>query len=538
VAFLAIVTLALTVGVREGSAAVRPDPFFRMESPSGCTGGWFYAHPRYGLFGATCSHCVTSGQDVKVRGFADGVIGPAVFGRCISDHPQYDSAIIRVLRRDWPARLPACISLARVSDGPRPGQIVYSIGSFAGGTKAPAVQRLRIRGLRSQGYEFELNDTAWNGHSGGPVIDARTHRLLGNLWGAGRGHSIVTSHRALWDQIARMRGSFAGRRKGQAFYSVADDPFERKAATIETVTVYYADRSELDQFNRDWATHRCLRRIRWLPERTDEYRTPQFVWRCKSGRVHRLYRWPGPAAFNRRMQECGYETATCPGGSQWQVGDNPWAQGPWGGSGSAGSGQSGRVDRALNDKIQSLEETIDKLEDKLDDAQDAREDELRKLKREHEDELRSLRREMEDQLRQAEDERVRRMMEAGPSPPTPDPARDAVGRARPYRRAGPDTNSGPSDLVQDFERTLQRYRENRRALSQIGQMAAEEADSSAVTTDKRENPTPREQPASPATATDEKEKPAEDSDKLWLWIVIASVVIAGGLIGASYIGRK
>jgi len=176
-----------------------PDPWIRMTSPSGCSGGVFHASRAHGVWIATCKHCVNRRGRVRLVFFKDGQRAK-VDGQFVRAHPRYDCSIVWV-SPDHFAELPAAVPLADGYAGPFKDQPVFVAGSYAGRTVTPAVRHVAISSVGREAYQFRLNDNAWRGHSGGPVVDAVTGGLLGVLRGTSGRTSLVTSNRALLELL-------------------------------------------------------------------------------------------------------------------------------------------------------------------------------------------------------------------------------------------------------------------------------------------------------------------------------------------------
>jgi len=163
VIFLAFVTCVMTAF---GSP---PDPWVRMTSPSRCSGGVFHSSREYGIWIATCKHCVRRPGRVRLIFFQDGQRAK-VDGQFVRSHPRYDCSIVWV-NPDHFYDLPQSTPLADGDIGPYTGQSVYAVGSYAGGTVTPAARHVLISSVNRGAFRFKLNDSAWGGHSGGPVVD-------------------------------------------------------------------------------------------------------------------------------------------------------------------------------------------------------------------------------------------------------------------------------------------------------------------------------------------------------------------------------
>ena len=139
--------------------------------------------------------------------------------------------------------------MVRPEDGLQVGQTVYTVGSFAGGTTAPALQKTTIKTVENNGYDITLEEGTWQGHSGGPVVTVETEnsppKLVGPVWGyrgTKPGISLVTGPQAMHDLLKQMQLA------GTAQYSVKDSPtLDTKTAVQTRVPVYvYGSNVSLD----------------------------------------------------------------------------------------------------------------------------------------------------------------------------------------------------------------------------------------------------------------------------------------------------
>lgn len=445
-AFLACVMLTTC---SKTSTASPPEPFFRMSSPSGCSGGWFSTDR--GLWGATCRHCVARpGQPVSIYLFKDGWKSPRpVKGVCYAAHPRHDCSIVYVPLANYPYHeLPITLPLSPT--GPESGRPLWAVGSFAGGTVHPAARKVAATSIGR--YEFTLNDSAWGGHSGGLVIDATNSQIVGVLWGAGRGFSSVTSSRAIWETLYGHGPKFWQRAAKmqqqaepaqQAFFSVTDNvdqPTERPQATIYV----YGTQNELQRsgFYNALTTDPQLGQVEWKymgPGNVAAQHRPQFRWH--DGRTAwSIDGWPGFRDLCRRFgaaNESVWSVQYCPtcppnygnrGGSQFpglpNIGGgktNPWNIIPPAPPQQPNTGSPAPDDSTLN----TLRDKIRDLEDKQRKLKNDAEDEARRLKNLADDELRKVRREYEDRIRQlANSAEPRQAPGAEPASPSDEDALD------------------------------------------------------------------------------------------------------------------
>lgn len=368
-----------------------PDAYFRM---SGCSGGWISTER--GLWGVTCRHCVSRpGDRVRITLFKDGHRSRKINGVCYASHPQYDCSIIYVAPENYPySELPETFPLS--PDGPGPNSTVFAIGSFAGGTINPAIRKCAVTGFRSSGYEFTINDAAWGGHSGGPVVDAETGYLVGVLWGDGRNYSSVTSSRAIWETL------YGGRSSSLSKSSERPTSTGEKKTEGMVVSVYGTD-AALAGFLRDWNRDQNMFGIEW--RRMGSTRIiPRFEWigrqHHRGGRIWYTDGWPGCEKLFRKFKLTGVqESKYCPkypqqfGSPFGNRGGNPWNKilPP-----SPSVPQNNAEIEALLQKLRDLEEIGRKAK------RDA-EDELRRLKNQAEDDARNLKNDAVDAARKLRD---------------------------------------------------------------------------------------------------------------------------------------
>lgn len=447
-----------------------PDPVFRMESPSGCSGGWIHASRQYGLWGATCSHCVAkAGQTVRLRLFQNGYKSPTIIGYCFAAVKGHDAAIIRVPPQNYRFELPLTFNLSPY--GPAPGETVFAVGSFAGGSVTPAARKVAVTGFQRSGYQFSLNDTAWGGHSGGAVVDEQGN-LVGVLWGAGTGYSVVTSSRAIWETLYGSRPRRVQTRQPStvAMFAVddripgaIDKPKQMAAPTVKV----YATTSELASSGFLKALHSDpnMLSIKWQfenPHRVPASQRPRFTWH-DGKTTWTIDGWKDLESLCARFSRANSEVwpvdycPTCPpsygrggyGGSfGGRIGQtnplNPWSGivPPPPGGGNSGSGNESTL---LRDRLKELEDAARK-------AKRDHEDELRRLKNASEDELRKLRQQQEDQLRklrQQSDATWQAIQNA-----------NAAGGENPAVPGNPQATRG--NVADPFESAIQNFRESRR----------------------------------------------------------------------------
>ena len=90
---IVVLTFCLTVLTISSCSASQPDPWFRMTSPSRCSGGWIHASREFGVYGATAKHCVRrKGRSVRVKAYWDGFESPTLKGVCYGSHDRHDGA--------------------------------------------------------------------------------------------------------------------------------------------------------------------------------------------------------------------------------------------------------------------------------------------------------------------------------------------------------------------------------------------------------------------------------------------------------------
>ena len=281
--FLAFASCVVTVF---GS---HPDPWVRMTSPSGCSGGVFHASREYGIWIASCKHCVNRPGRVRLVFFQDGQRAK-VDGRFVRSHPRYDCSVVWV-SPDHFYELPVAVPIADSWYGPYKGQAVYAVGSYAGGTVTPVVRHVAVSSVDRGAYQFRLNDYAWGGHSGGPVVDAATGRLLGVLWGTSGRTSLVTSNRALLETV------YGTWNTGQGMYSV-DDAIDAERVARKPEIDVRANRTDLMRIQREVNESHFLRdHFRWDWD-LDSWRTvPRIEWRKGNGRRTFSDGWHGQDGF-------------------------------------------------------------------------------------------------------------------------------------------------------------------------------------------------------------------------------------------------
>jgi hypothetical protein len=326
-AFLLFCVFVIVGSAVRSCGASQPDPWFRMNSPSGCSGTWIFANRQRGILGATCKHCVARrGGRVRVTLFKDGERSPRhVDAVCLASHPRWDCSIIWISPREY--RYPELPRVIPVSPhGPQVGSAVYTVGSFASGTVTPAIRKLRVTGFRSDGFEFRSDsDFTWSGHSGGGVVDVATGQLVGVVWGTTSTATICTSSRAIWETLygrERRRSTSSA----VAAFSVTDDVGddvgkERTADITPPVVDVYADQSDLDKcgFNRERREDANMRSVQWRFHqgrwtRPDGVRLEWTTQTLRGQQRWYIDGWPGIrnfiARFNRtvsaekRMQYC------------------------------------------------------------------------------------------------------------------------------------------------------------------------------------------------------------------------------------------
>lgn len=254
-----------------------PDPWVRMTSPSGCSGGVFHSSREYGIWIATCKHCVNRDGRVSLTFFKDGQRAK-VNAYFIRSHPRYDCSILWTSANNF-YELPQQAPIADSWFGPYNGQAVYSVGSYAGRTIHPAARHLAIRSVDRGAYQFRLNDYAWGGHSGGPVVDAVYGKMLGVLWGTSGRTSLVTSNRALLETI------YGPWEAAQGLYSVNDVIYDKPVARKPEIDVH-ANSSDIEQIRREVNGSHFLRdHFRWDWDLDSWRDTPRIEWRNGNGKM-------------------------------------------------------------------------------------------------------------------------------------------------------------------------------------------------------------------------------------------------------------
>ncbi len=268
--------LAFSSCVITAFGSAPPDPWVRMTSPSGCSGGVFHASREYGIWIATCKHCVNRDGRVRLVFFQDGQRAN-VDAYFVRSHPRYDCSILWTSADNF-YELPQQAPIADSWFGPYKGQAVYSVGSYAGRTIHPAARHLAVSSIDRGGYQFRLNDYAWGGHSGGPVVDAFSGKMLGVLWGTSGRTSLVTSNRALLEMV------YGTWNTGQGMYSVVDDLKAEPVARKPEIDVK-ANRSDLQRIQRDVNESHFLRdHFDWDWDLDSWRDTPRIEWRKANGR--------------------------------------------------------------------------------------------------------------------------------------------------------------------------------------------------------------------------------------------------------------
>lgn len=460
-AIVLLVIAGIVFGSMRSCDGAPPDPVFRMESPSGCSGGWFHASRKHGLWGATCSHCVaTARQSVRLRLFKDGHRSPTVQGYCFAASRGHDASVVWVPPANYRYReLPLTFRLHPT--GPRYGQTVFAVGSFAGGTVAPAARKVAVN--RIGRYEFQLNDSAWGGHSGGAVVTERGE-LVGVLWGAGRGYSLVTSSRAIWEtlygsprqrQYRPVDRLASGETSGQAFASVRDDlrpvadssPRQMASPTVQV----WGNTSQLERcgFLAEMRTNPAMQSIKWTYRGGNSVR---FSWNDGQTRWF-IEGWPGLEILCQRFARANGAwpvdyCPNCPPNYGNRYGGNygrqnplsPWNVVPP----SPTAPPTPNEDTASAERVRELEEAN------------------RKAKREFEDKLRDLKHQQEDQLRElrlASEDALRKIREANRVPPA---------TAEPEGVESPaEEDDDASDVVQSIEKAIAEREKQRRAQERI-----------------------------------------------------------------------
>ncbi|MCH7685514.1 MAG: trypsin-like peptidase domain-containing protein [Planctomycetes bacterium] len=286
------------------ACAAPPDPWIRMTSPSGCSGGVFHSSREHGVWIATCKHCVNRRGRVRLTFFQNGQRAK-VDGEFVRSHPHYDCAIVWV-SPDIFYELPTAVPLADGYAGPFKGQSVFVVGSWAGGTVTPAVRHVAISSVDRGAYQFRLNDYAWSGHSGGPVVDVATGGMLGVLWGTSGETSLITSNRALIETFLSVWDS------GQAMYSIHDDiNAVAHQAGIKPQVKVRANRRGLDRIRWDVESSHYLRdHFEWKWDHEFLRSTPRIEWKI-DGRGIYSRDWHGVDGFIWQFRNSGGQY-TCP----------------------------------------------------------------------------------------------------------------------------------------------------------------------------------------------------------------------------------
>lgn len=273
-----------------------PDPWVRMTFPSGCSGGVFHASREYGIWIATCKHCVNRKGRVRLMFFQDGQRAK-VDGQFVRSHPQHDCAIVWVSSDNF-YELPQQAPLADSWYGPYKGQPVYLIGSYAGNTVHPAVRHVSIKSINRGAYQFNLNDDAWGGSSGGSVVDAATGRMLGVLWGSKGGTSFITSNKALLETV------YGTELFKQGMYSVNDDVHAQQVARKPKIDVE-ANRKDIEDIRREVESSHYLNDHFDFDFDTDWFRsTPRIEWKI-NGKGTYSDGWHGVDGFIWQYRNSG-----------------------------------------------------------------------------------------------------------------------------------------------------------------------------------------------------------------------------------------
>jgi len=273
-----------------------PDPWVRMTSPSRCSGGVFHASREYGIWIATCKHCVRRPGRVRLVFFKNGQRAK-VDGQFVRSHRRYDCSVVWV-SADHFYELPTATPLADGNIGPYTGQSVYAVGSYAGGTVTPAARHVAISSVDRGAYKFRLNDSAWGGHSGGPVVDAASGQLLGVLWGASLGSSYIISNRALLETFYGIWDT------NQAMYSVHDDLTAHQVARKPEIDVK-ANRADIAQIQREvYQSHHLRDHFEWDWDVDSWRNNPRIEWKI-DGRKRYSDAWYGRDGFIWQYQRTG-----------------------------------------------------------------------------------------------------------------------------------------------------------------------------------------------------------------------------------------
>lgn len=311
-------------------SAAPPEPFVRMSSPSGCSGTVVHASREYGVFIVTCGHCVNRPGSARFYFFKDGVTSPSISGRCLRSHSAYGGGGRNDVSLCWVSadnfrELPNFVPIATSKVGLYKGQVVLAVGSFAGGTKHPAMRKCSVISTSSNARAFTLNDSAWGGHSGGGVIDIQTMTYLGPLWGASRGRSHVTGptsvHELIWGQTQTT---------GQAMMSVKDDVTE---VALPMVSVDYRDHSSAISMQAEIVRYGLHRVVRFQFRQSGTAALPTATWRSGGKLWYTSFR--GAASFAGYLQRTGISVVGCygdncpPGGGYSPFNPGGGGSSPW-----------------------------------------------------------------------------------------------------------------------------------------------------------------------------------------------------------------
>lgn len=371
-----------------------PDPWIRMVRPTGCSGGVLHASHEYGIWVATAAHCVRRpGRAVDLKFFKDGYTSPTVRGYCLASHPRYDCSIVVVPpgTYNYP-EFPSAVPLS--ASGAYPGETVWAVGSYAGGTVAPAARKVAVTDFRENGYKLRLNNSAWGGHSGGAVVSADSGELVGVLYATLGGYSWVTTSKAIIETLQLVS------QRGQAMASIpVETPTETQVSVLRPVIEVSGSVAARSQWYAELLSDPRMSRFDWRDGGSSK--RLRFTWKPPTGQGRYIDGWPGYDRFVGRMLKCRGFPQDVPDSVQW---------GPYGGGGRSPKTPGnpwtippniigGRVDQR-DTEIERLQELVKNLIEEARTTAQLVEDNERRLRLEAEDEARRLRRETEDTERE------------------------------------------------------------------------------------------------------------------------------------------
>ncbi len=364
-----------------------------MIRPTGCSGGVIHASHEYGIWIATCRHCVSRpGRAVDLKFFKDGYTSQSFRGYCLASHPRYDCSIVVIPpgTYNYP-ELPSVVPLS--ASGAYVGETVIAVGSYAGGTVAPAARKVYVTNVAN--YTLRLSDSAWGGHSGGAVVSAESMELVGVLWGAGHGYSSVTTSRAIIETLQLAAG------RGQAMASIpAEVPEEIQVSVQRPVIEVSGSVSARSQWYAELLSDPRMSRFDW--QQGTSSKRLRFTWLNSTGMDRYVDGWPGYDRFVGRMLKCRGFPQDVPDSVQWgpRIGGGRSPQSPWT---IPPNIIGGGVDQR-DAEIKRLTELVEELISKARTAAQLVEDEARRLRLAAEDEIRQLRLEADDNARRLKNE--------------------------------------------------------------------------------------------------------------------------------------